>query len=116
MGSMLVARPSRCAFGDGSIAEASVLVAADGVNSAVRKQFLPYAEPIDTGVIALAGKVPLTDGVLALAPDRLLDGPALVLASQPASLFMAIWKQSRASSEILFRLESMSLRRKRMTI
>ena len=91
-------------FGDGSIAEASVLVAADGVNSAVRKQLLPHAEPIHTGVIALAGKVPLTDGVLALAPDRLLDGPALVIASQPASLFMAIWKRSRASSEILFRL------------
>jgi 2-polyprenyl-6-methoxyphenol hydroxylase-like FAD-dependent oxidoreductase len=91
-------------FGDGSIAEASVLVAADGVNSAVRKQALPHAEPIHTGVIALAGKVPLTDGVLALVPDCLLDGPALVIASQPASLFMAMWKRSRTSSEILFRL------------
>ena len=55
-------------------------------------------------MIALAGKVPLANGVLALAPNRLLDGPALVIASQPASLFMAIWKRSRASSEILFRL------------
>ena len=91
-------------FEDGSVAEASILVAADGVNSAVRKQFLPHAEPIPTGVIALAGKVPLTNGVLALAPNCLLDGPALVIAPQPASLFMAIWKRSRTSSEILFRL------------
>ena len=91
-------------FEDGSRAEASILVAADGVNSAVRKQFLPHAEPVQTGVIALAGKAPLTSGVLALAPDCLLDGPALVLAPQPASLFMALWKRSRASSEILLRL------------
>jgi len=91
-------------FEDGRVAETSILVAADGVNSAVRKQFLTHAEPVHTGVIGLAGKVQLTDGVLALAPDRLLDGPALVIAPQPASLFMAIWKRSRASSEILFRL------------
>jgi 2-polyprenyl-6-methoxyphenol hydroxylase-like FAD-dependent oxidoreductase len=91
-------------FEDGSVARASILVAADGVNSPVRKQFLPHAEPIHTGVIALAGKVPLTDGVLALAPHRLLDGPVLVIPPQQASLFMAIWKRSRASSEILRRL------------
>jgi 2-polyprenyl-6-methoxyphenol hydroxylase-like FAD-dependent oxidoreductase len=92
-------------FEDGSVAEASILVAADGVNSAVRKQFLPHAEPIHTGVIAIGGKVPLTDGALALAPHRLLDGPVLIIPPQPASLFMAIWKRSRVSSEILRRLE-----------
>lgn len=92
-------------FEDGSVAKASILVAADGVNSAVRKQFLPHAEPIQTGVITVAGRVPLTDGVLALAPHRLLDGPVLIIPPQPASLFMAIWKRSRASSEILRRLE-----------
>ena len=92
-------------FEDGSVAEAAVLVAADGVNSPVRKQFLPHADPIHTGVIALAGKAPLTDGVLALAPHRLLDGPVLIVPPEPASLFMAIWKRSRASSEILRRLE-----------
>jgi 2-polyprenyl-6-methoxyphenol hydroxylase-like FAD-dependent oxidoreductase len=91
-------------FEDGSVAEASILIGADGVNSPVRKQYLPHAEPVHTGVIGVAGKVPLTDGVLALAPHQLLDGPLLIIPPQQASLFMAIWKRSRASSEILRRL------------
>jgi 2-polyprenyl-6-methoxyphenol hydroxylase-like FAD-dependent oxidoreductase len=42
-------------FADGTTAEADVLVAADGVNSRVRQQYLPHAEPVDTGVITLGG-------------------------------------------------------------
>jgi len=81
-------------FDDGSTAEGNVLVAADGVNSRVRKQYLPGNEPIDTGVISLGGKIPLTDGVMALIPPALLDGPAIVLPPAPTSLFMAAWKRS----------------------
>jgi 2-polyprenyl-6-methoxyphenol hydroxylase-like FAD-dependent oxidoreductase len=44
-------------FEDGSRAEADVVIAADGVNSCVRKQYLPHAGPVDTGVIGLGGKV-----------------------------------------------------------
>ena len=82
----------------------------------VRKQFLPNAEPIPTGVIALAGKVPLTNGVLAVAPNRLLDGPALIIAPQPASLFMAIWKVRAHLPKSCFGMESMSPRLKKRTI
>ncbi|HZD51107.1 MAG TPA: NAD(P)/FAD-dependent oxidoreductase [Silvibacterium sp.] len=80
-------------FEDGSTAEGDVLIAADGVNSRVRQQYLPHAEPVDTGVTILGGKVPLTDGALALLPPPLLDGPLLVMPPEAASLFMAVWKR-----------------------
>ncbi|MGW4766960.1 FAD-dependent oxidoreductase [Nocardia sp. NPDC004278] len=48
-------------FTDGSRAEGDVLVAADGVNSAVRHQYLSHAPIVDTGVRQLYGAVPLTD-------------------------------------------------------
>ena len=88
-------------FADGSTAEADVVVAADGVNSRVRQQYLPHAEPIDTGVMVLGGKVPLTDGALALLPPRLLDGPVIALPPESASLFMAVWKRQSGSDRYL---------------
>lgn len=91
-------------FEDGSIAEADVVVAADGVNSRVRKQYLPNLDPLDTGVVALACKVPLTDGVMALAPHRLLDGPVMVMPPEMCSLFMAIWKRSAEANRSLRQL------------
>jgi 2-polyprenyl-6-methoxyphenol hydroxylase-like FAD-dependent oxidoreductase len=86
-------------FDDGSKAEGDVLVAADGVNSRVRKQYLPGHDPIDTGVVSLGGKLPLTDGVMAMLPPCLLDGPALVMPPGPANLFMAAWKRSAEATE-----------------
>ncbi|MGV9377248.1 FAD-dependent oxidoreductase [Nonomuraea sp. NPDC003707] len=47
-------------FADGSTATGDVLVAADGVNSPVRRQYLPHARVVDTGLRQLYGKVPLT--------------------------------------------------------
>jgi len=94
----------RAWFDDGTFADANVLVGADGVNSPVRRQYLPQAEPAQTGVVTIAGRLPLTAGILALVPKQLLDGPALVVPPGQSSLFMGLWKRSRESAEVLRRL------------
>jgi 2-polyprenyl-6-methoxyphenol hydroxylase-like FAD-dependent oxidoreductase len=70
----------------------------------VRQQYLPDAEPVDTGVVGIGGKVQLSAGVMALAPDRLLDGPVMVMPPEPCSLFMAIWKRSGGADTSLRQL------------
>ena len=88
-------------FDDGSTAEGDVLVAADGVNSRVRKQYLPGNDPVETGVINLGGRVSLTDGVMAMLPAAMLDGPAMVFPQAPASLFLAAWKRTPEADEAI---------------
>lgn len=46
---------------DGAVDGADVLVAADGVHSAVRREYLPQQRIVDTGVVQVYGKVPLDD-------------------------------------------------------
>jgi 2-polyprenyl-6-methoxyphenol hydroxylase-like FAD-dependent oxidoreductase len=95
-------------FEDGSTAEGDVLVAADGVNSRVRAQYLPGNEPVEAGTISLGGRIPLTDGVMALLPACLLDGPAIVMPMAPANLFMAAWRRSSHAKEIARMLPGVS--------
>jgi 2-polyprenyl-6-methoxyphenol hydroxylase-like FAD-dependent oxidoreductase len=67
-------------FADGTSATGDVLVAADGANSAVRRQYLPHARVKPAGIIAIAGKVPITDETKPLLPPRCFQGLSLVFA------------------------------------
>jgi 2-polyprenyl-6-methoxyphenol hydroxylase-like FAD-dependent oxidoreductase len=77
-------------FEDGSSAVGDILVAGDGGGSRVRRQLLPHAERIDTGVIGIAGKVFLDDGNRGRIAPELRDGMALVSAKGGYSLFVAL--------------------------
>ena len=81
--------PIRLDFEDESTAFCDVLVGADGGNSAVRRQLLPHAQRIDTGVVGIAGKLMLTDENRPKVPPSLLRGAGLVLAAGRCSMFIA---------------------------
>ncbi|GLZ32157.1 oxidoreductase [Lentzea sp. NBRC 105346] len=73
-------------FADGTSATGDVLVAADGANSRVRKQYLPQAQVVDSGVTAIAGKVWLEPGVE--VPPGADEAITLLFAPRGASLII----------------------------
>ncbi|KAJ5658381.1 uncharacterized protein N7484_002030 [Penicillium longicatenatum] len=81
-------------FGDGSVVKGSLLVGADGVNSRVRKQYLPKYPAIDTGMRIVFGKTPITSEFLDSVPESYQVGLSLASdpgdKSQPALLWEAI--------------------------
>ncbi len=62
-------------FADGHTAEGDVLVAADGVGSAVRRAVMPDVAiiPAPVGALGLFGRSPLTDDVVADLPQSIWD-------------------------------------------
>jgi salicylate hydroxylase len=75
-------------FVGGDTDTADVLIGADGANSRVRGQLLPDARRADTGVVAVAGKLPLAGATL---PRALTDGVNLVVPRSRGSFFTAVW-------------------------
>jgi 2-polyprenyl-6-methoxyphenol hydroxylase-like FAD-dependent oxidoreductase len=72
----------RLHFADGRQAEADLLVGADGVGSAVRRQYLPAAAPADTGKRCVYGTIPLGPGEADRLPSTLRDGFTAVIGGQ----------------------------------
>jgi 2-polyprenyl-6-methoxyphenol hydroxylase-like FAD-dependent oxidoreductase len=77
-------------FADGTSAEGDVLVAADGGGSRVRRQFLPHAERIDTGIVGIAGKVFLDGGNRERIVPELRNGMTLASGRGGYCLFIAL--------------------------
>jgi len=72
---------------DGSSSTADVLVAADGASSHLRAQLLPHARRVETGIVAVSGKLALSDEVRRTAPSAILRGPTLILGPHGCFMF-----------------------------
>src|SRR5215831_1251863 len=82
-------------FSDGTSATGDVLVAADGANSRVRQQYLPGARRVDTGVVAIAGKLPLDDQARAWLPRHLSTSVNNIMPPRDSFMFVAVWEGDR---------------------
>jgi hypothetical protein len=74
-------------FEDGSTATGDLLIGADGASSRIRAQLLPHAQRVETGIIAVSGKLSLNDEVRSLTPRPVFGGPTLVLGPKGCFLF-----------------------------
>jgi 2-polyprenyl-6-methoxyphenol hydroxylase-like FAD-dependent oxidoreductase len=76
-------------FADGSSARGDVLVAADGVGSRVRRQYLSHARVVDTGIVAVGGQLPLDAASCAWLPEPFVTRLNNVLPPRGCGMFIA---------------------------
>jgi len=74
-------------FAGGSTATGDVLIGADGASSRLRAQLLPSAQRVETGVVAVTGKLGLNAETRAHTPQPIFRGPTLVLGPRGCLLF-----------------------------
>ena len=84
-------------FEDGTTATGDLLVGADGANSYVRARLLPYTRRVETGVMAVSGRIGLNEQVRALTPPAIFRGPTLMLGPRGCFLFANAMEYEDAS-------------------
>ncbi|HXL91018.1 MAG TPA: NAD(P)/FAD-dependent oxidoreductase [Streptosporangiaceae bacterium] len=72
----------RIRFADGTQEPADLLVAADGVGSCIRRQYLPEADLVDSGSRCIYGRTPADRPTLASLPDSFRTGFTAVVGNQ----------------------------------
>ena len=80
-------------FADGATATGDVLVGADGAGSAVRRQYLPAAEPVPTGALGVGWTVSLDGAAGQRIPQRLRTGMNMIMAAVPFFLFTSVFRR-----------------------
>jgi len=85
----------------GSTAEGDVLVGADGIRSAVRRQKLPGTTVIDAGVQGLGvfGRTPLTPELAAQLPPHLYEGVLIAAGRNGSRLLIAVYRPRQPAPE-----------------
>jgi salicylate hydroxylase len=74
-------------FEDGSSTTGDVLIGADGAGSHLRAQLLPDARRVETGIVAVSGKLGLDDDARRMTPQSILFGPTLILGPRGCFMF-----------------------------
>lgn len=80
-------------FADGTSVEGDVLVAADGVGSRVRQQYLPQAKVVDTGIIAVGGTLTFDSRASQWLPDAFVTGMTNILPPDGCGMFIAPYRR-----------------------
>jgi len=81
--------------------EADVLIAADGINSAVRAQRLPQVRVADLGARSIAAKVPLTEETKAKLPTQLYNAFSMAYDSDYTGLTLGPLERTNPHSPLV---------------